>query len=244
MPDLLAVSTMKAVSGFPEDSVVNTLAISAPSGFDAATHGPAFRNAWRDFFNVANPASGIDIASRIGKSVSRAVDGIEFDLYDITGHLDGSPHGSPVWSGAWTLNADSGTQNLPREIAIALTLRGTSWQTQPVETPDDADPGIEPQRPRQRHTGRIYLGPWRLQAVQNEVTPYEARPSVVLMDDLLNRAGVFADALDAALAGTVWCIWSRSMTFLHTVTHVQVDNAFDVIRKRGADPTVRNTLAL
>lgn len=235
MPDYKVQVEIPAGTGFPEDSAVNTFTVTGATAITQANVG-LIGMPIASFYNGAN-AGGNPLAFWLGSSRVRSAQGCKVDVYNITGKLDGSPHGSPVASDAFTLGAPSGNQEFPAEVSLALTLRGSGWEGQAVETPDNADPGTEVQRPRQRRTGKLYLGP--IQNAAAEFSTGWSRPSAALMTSLLVASERLRDELLAN--NFTWCVWSRVDQFLYPISETQVDNAWDTQRRRGPDASARTT---
>jgi hypothetical protein len=236
MPDALATVTLEPTNGIAKDRIVNTFAMSTPEG---ALSGfvDGISNCLQSFYNDVQ-ASGSTVASFLSAGLSRAVLATITRVYDITGHLDGSPHGSPVGLKAWQLGAVVGsTGALPEEVAVVLTTRGAAWAAAPVEAADAGDPGAAVDRPRQRRSGRVFIGPLHHGAVA--AVANIARPSAGLQSTLLDAAEGLRDDLDAL--GIDWAVWSRVDAALNSITDVQVDDAFDTQRRRGAAPVGRQT---
>lgn len=240
MGSILATVTLNHKSGMAEDAVVNTFAVST-GGTDsiAANHG-AITDAIANFYNGSHDGNVDSVGQWLGDGLSRAADGMSIKLYNITGHLDGSPHGSDMYEEKYTLDAPIEATTLPEEVSLALTLRGTNWEAQPVEIPDTSDPGTEVDRPRQRYTGRIYLGPW-VKAAATTVNN-RSRPTAAILEYPLDAAVATQAALNAV--GYEWCVWSRKAGVLIPISHVQMDDAWDTQRRRGVDPTQRTTRAV
>lgn len=235
----LFTSTFEHLSGFPEDRIVTTFPIAwtgaggpAPADFDNA-----FINIV-DFWNVAGTTQ--DLAAYISAEASRVADASVIRAYDVAAFLDGSPHGSAVDEFAFTLDAADGAADLPAECAVVLTTRANGWQAAAVEAPDGVDAGTAVDRPRQRLSGRNYLGP--LSSSATAVITNAMRVASIFVVDALDAG----EALQAAMIadGFEWMVWSRVNAAMEPITHLQVDNAIDTMRKRGPDPTVRTTRVL
>lgn len=243
MPDILATVTFAAKSGMPKDAVVNNFAFSMPSGWNDPN---LLTGKLDDLYNDVVVGQQNALSAYLGNSLVRTAGGATVDVYDITGHLDGSPHGSPIGSAVFTLGASLGTGDLPREVQLCVTLRGVGWSTALVEVPDTGDPGTAPDRPRQRHTGRLFLGPLsagNAVAAADAVTG-DVRPGATFRADVLEAFEAFGEAIAATWAGARWGVWSRAMTFIHTIERVEVDDAFDIQRRRGSSPTTRTSQTL
>lgn len=237
MPSILAVAQLTHVSGFVDENFQNTFAVSGAPGDSAAAVAADVSAAVVDFYNDVQ-ASAFSLAEWIGQGVSRAADACVVRCYDISGALGGGPHGSPVLVTPFTLSpATGGTAPLPEEVALVCTLRGMGWQAMPVEVPDGSDPDATVDRPKSRVTGRFYLGPIN----NNGTTPgaTKARPNPSLRATLLDAMGAFSDAM--TLAGHAAGVWSRKNAEITPLETIQVDDAWDVQRRRGIRPSVRES---
>lgn len=227
------------VSGFAEDNVVNTFSVESPDSWLPSLELGEVTIPIANFYNEVQP-EGSSLASWISPGISRVAAAHEIRLFDVTDHLDGSPHGSPFQSDRFTMVANAAGTYLPEEVALALTLRTGDYADAPVEAPDGADANALPDRPRQRRTGKVYVGPFTASAATNVAN--KARPDLELQTVLLEAA----TALQAALqvGGHELCVWSRADAEFRHVEYVQVDNAWDTQRRRGSDATVRTTVAV
>jgi hypothetical protein len=233
MPNLLATVTMPYTSGLAEDVSINNFAIIADPAWTPGDVGQ-ISTALATFYNVA-PALGSNVlASYLGGAVSRVASACTIDVYDITGNEDGSPHGSPVASDTFTLGPSDGAATAhPQEAAMVITLRALGWTTALVEVPDaDLPPDGLVDRPKQRHSGRLFLGPLNTKAGTD-------RPNTAFMDSC--RGAVIELVADLEANGHTLSVWSRKDAILRQVTAVQTDNAWDTLRSRTLQPTVRTT---
>lgn len=247
MLNTLAQVTLKSASGFSADDVVNTFALSCstrdPGGITAA-YATEVGTALKRFYDEPL-ASGGRLSGWISNSITRTGTPHTIELYDITTHLDGSPHGSPAQTWNFGMAAPfAGTGvPLPDEVALALTLRSVDYDEYPVEIPDTADPGSAPDRPRARRTGRIYVGPLIADTVA--VVGGKPRPGSGIQADFLDASERLKSELLALSTGaTQWCVWSRKNGGMFPLEAVQVDNAYDTQRRRGPAATVRQTRAV
>src|SRR4029450_2067794 len=179
---VLCEVVLPAVSGKPEDDCVNTFSFQTPSTPPTSTELAAITGAVRDFYNTI-PSGNNGIAGWINSSISRVTDAVRCRFFNLDGHLDGSPHGSPISGRAFTLGAVgagggggggrvAAGVGAPREVAWALPIRA-AYGTAPEFGPDDPITG-EGTRPRARLRGRVYIGPlinstWDLEATSNRV---------------------------------------------------------------------------
>lgn len=229
MPTILVTAKLDAVSGLAEDAVQNSWVLSHAA--DSPSPGDTL-----DWVGPIDDFYG-DISYYLSDRITRAAAGIKFNLYNITTHLAGGDHGSPIATDTGTVNGAAGSAvELPSEVAHVLTLRGSGWQGEPVEAVDGADADAAPDRPRSRRTGRLYLGPLNIAAMS------DGRPIGSFLTAVEN-AYVAAVAQWAAV-GITPRVWSRKASATYAITHIQQDNAFDTQRRRGVAATSRTTVAL
>lgn len=221
---------LKAASGIPADSVINNWVVGQLQPGDASP-GTASQ-AINSFYSA--------IAQYISSSRQRAAGGISYKFYDINDLSGVAPLGSPYFMDSGTLPAGDATQNLPEEVAAVMTLRGTNWDTSPVEAPDGIDAGTAPDRPRQRHSGRVFLGPLKASAVATEAATNHPRINVGAAGFAELALVALEDLVDTlAVQGRTLYVWSRKGTALYPVVRGEMDNAFDTIRKRGPKASAR-----
>lgn len=192
-----------------------------------------------NFFNGAQ-ANGQRVRQYISHAVSRAASACTIRLYDLSGHLDGSPHGSPVFTDFMTLGAADVDTALPTQIAQVVTLNGFETSDQPpVETPDSADAGFEVDRPLQRHRGRMYIGPLMVTATDPDAGDLP-RPTALFSETL--RQAVKKLSEDLVAGNHDLCVWSRKDAALYIVKSVDTDDTFDTQRRRRLVPTARTRM--
>lgn len=234
-----AVVSLGAVTGLPEDKVVNTFTFYGAELSEPDVPGE-LTTSLAAFYNAIPPLGTIALAEYINGSISRAAAACTIDLYDVTDHLDGSAAGPPYFSDTFTLAAEAASEDLPREVCHVLTLVGDQRANVSVEVPDDADPagpdpGLERDRPMQRRTGRIYIGP-----LNQSASDTAGRPNATFR---VNERAAAVQLKDAALAMTgaewVWGVWSRRNESVYEVVSVFNDDEFDTQRRRQLLRTVR-----
>jgi len=230
---------LNAKSGLVKDAVVNNFILRDTAGtMDAgplvATQGLA------KFYNDQPAGQPFDLATYIATWASRVTNDVRVKYYDITGHLDGSPTGSPVWQDAFTLDPEDtgGPNQFPSEIAACLTLRGTGWDTSLIDIPAGAPGPAGDVRPRQRHSGRLYLGPLNTDATNIDGTTGKVTVGSTFRAVALHAAKATLDYL--AASNIKWSCWSRVGGVVLDVVKFQMDDAWDVQRRRGVAPTVRD----
>lgn len=238
MPDYLATVTLPTVSGLAADDVqldfVIASSVTVAPGDTLDLSGPI-----ANFFNTHDGA-GHWVAEFLGQQVKRDTNGAIIRYYDISAHLDGSNHGSPVAVDHFTVGPiSSNSSSLPDEVAVVMTLRGEGWDTASVEVINPT-PSPHLVRPKQRHSGRLYVGPINLAGYGN--ADNRPRPATVLRTTLLNAAERLQDELSAVPA--TWCVWSRKDAVLRDVVRAEVDDAWDTQRRRGVKPLTRDSRVL
>lgn len=229
MADLLVTATLRNNSGIERDNLVNSFAVQGGGANGMANLGEV-TTAFAGFYQT--------IAPYLSTAISRAAAANILDVYNIAGALDGSPHGSPVFSDTMTLPAAQvGYPNLPSEVAVACTWKAFLRDVQPVERADGADAGIFVDRPMQRYTGRVFLGPLTTYAIE-QVASQEPRVLPAFITAIQDAADQLQTDLLARANGP-WqlSVWSRSDATLRGVEYARVDNAFDTQRRRGTAPS-------
>lgn len=239
----LVKMSLPSVTGLPKDTVTQQLVFSDVDvdNFDIIAQTVPF---W--YLNTAGDDALAPLAAYISPDVSRNAMACTCDVYDITDHLDGSPAGSPLIGVAFTLGPVSAPPNtaLPGEVAFCVTLEGVTRELQPVEVPDGPDADAKVDRPKQRHTGRIFVGPLHSGAL-SDAPDGATRPSSYIRDTarLAVRNVARKVRIDNGGTGNL-AVWSRKNAFVYPVSHISSDDAFDTIRSRGAEPTLRSRIDL
>lgn len=235
----LAEVVLPAADGVPADSVVNTLTFTSADTITPSNVG-IITIPLANLFTVATPTSGFKLGGYISEVIARTTNGCSMKVYDITTHLDGSPHGSPVAIDTFTMPAVLNTDTLPEECACVVTLRGEGWDTAAIESPDaDTPPDGKVDRLRQRRSGRVFLGPLIKQTCAVDGTVHHAIVQQAFRTTIL-------EAFEASVAQWVGDdvalgVWSRKAASVHDVVRIEVDNAFDTQRRRGPRATVRDS---
>lgn len=207
-------------SGLPKDRVVNNFVFAVGStGLPDDATLSNLRTDLAGFYNNV-PAGHNAIAGFISPCMSRATDGVAVKFYDLTGHLDGSPHGSPFATKFFTLlDAVSGAQGMPSEVAVCMSFQ-CAYGSDP-----EFGSGT---RPRGRDRGRVYLGPLTKSAAEDSGVNGRVQVSQSFRETVVARAEVLMDNAEGA-----WSVWSRAGATIEPVVKAWVDDAFDTQRRRG-----------
>ena len=234
--NVLARVVLAHKSGLPEDRASNDWAFTFDDSVGTAAVAEIYSRL-EDFYNNAN--THFALSNYIALEMSRAASADSIQIYDITGHEDGSPHGSPIDMSSFTLGAGQVASWTPSEVCIVLTMHANGYSAVP-ETAVNPSPPPATIRPRSRYRGRIYLGPINggsMSADANDVV----RPKADFVTDCDVAVTRLMDDEDLALL----CVWSRAdATLRHVGADGQwsIDNAFDTQRRRGVAPTTRTVL--
>lgn len=210
--------TFEHFDGLPRDRVVNTFTFHN-GGFDFdETALTDIETRIEAFYNVTPTGGTHPLAFYMSGALSRAVRPV-IRHYNLDGHLDGSPHGSPVRVTNWGSNLGSvgGTQLLPGECAGVITFVAD------LTGIPEFGPGT---RPRSRHRGRIYLGPLTNAALS--VSSNRAILDPTFVQDAGKAALELIGPADPLLQ-----VWSRKLAVTNDVVSIEVDDAFDTQRRRG-----------
>lgn len=242
--EVLAKVTLSSDTNLAADSVVNTFAFSNVDDMTDFTLD-SISEALQAFYRTIPTGGLAPLADYLSPVLSNATLGSTVDIYDITGKLAQDPVtgkmplvGSPAFTESFTLQAPApgGVTPLPSEVAYVVTLEAFGREDAPVELDDDADFGAERNRPKQRHTGRLYLGP--LNSLCTQVVSGVCRPSAALRDTARLAVAQLASTVFGA-NGALLAVWSRKDGVLRTVDNVSVDDSFDTQRRRGEKASVR-----
>lgn len=224
MAEILAQVVLPSASGLPENNVVNTFAFLTPSVGIVTSEVTAVATDLAAFYTT-NPG-GQAIGAYIGEHISRSLSA-RIKFYDLTGHLDGTPHGSPFMETTFVLPASAVGSELPAEVAICISFQAAYGA--------DAEfgPGT---RPRSRDRGRVFIGPLTGAVLFFDATQGDVRVISTARVDFKNAAKALRDSTTSA-----WAVWSRKNAVLEPVVSVWVDDAIDIQRRRGVKPSTRTS---
>lgn len=232
---LHAKVTLPKVTGITADSCVNDFSFHV-ADYPSSADLDKIVLACTDFYLTdLSPFSAPALASFLAPRLDRGANACKVDIYDVTANLFATPAsaggtlaGSPIRSGAFTLSAAAGTENVPEEVSLIARLRHlpVAGGAFPVE-------GVGGSRPRARNTGRVYVGPFGSNALSTVAS--DARPNDTLRLSMLGAAwGMWHRLLGSSI---YWAVWSRKTGSMLSVDKVEVDNAWDTQRRRGIAPT-------
>lgn len=233
----LAVATLPHLDGYARDDV------KISSAWLSDNDSPSAVAARVAAFFTATQTTTKSVGGYIGGTRTRTASGCYVQVFDITGKLDGTPHGSAVLTAPFTLPADTGSYGLPSEVAACVSLRANTYTSaletgaeSAIPTPARAQAMGAPAthlgriRPRARLRGRMFIGP--LNDLTMNSSDSDKRPK--LNDTFRSTLGLAAQALAAQTDPHAQLhVWSRRNEDMHFVSTVLVDDAFDIQRRRG-----------
>jgi hypothetical protein len=222
--DVILAST----SGMVKDEVINSFVFLTPSTPPSNSDITAAQAAIIDFYNTVSVTNGITVANFLGTQLSRASNACRLNYYNLTGHLSGSPHGSPIATNTFTLGAaQSGETNMPAEVAGVLSYHSDLT---------DLQQELGSTRPAARARGRIFLGPLNTLARTIDGTTHQ-----VTLSGGFRTSVTDAGARLILTSGVGWAQWSRRNALVLGVVGGYVDDSFDTQRRRGVAATLRTT---
>jgi len=171
--------------------------------------------------------------------LDRGVNHCLIEVYDISTHLDGSPHGGPVDAGNWTLPTAGPGTGYVEGVAVAFSYQ--------AEYGSDVEfaPGA---RPRSRDRNRHYLGPLSSTAITAGTVSSRALVSTGFISDALaNLAGAYyvnSSGISRTLSVGDWQLsqWSRKNALMKPVVELWVDDRPDYQRRRSDAPGRKTSL--
>lgn len=179
------------------------------------------------FFNNAGTGQAGTIAGRMSASASRALP-VQVRYYDVTGHLDGSPHGAPFEVDTFTLAAEAGGthSDLPNQICVVLSY----WAALDTEGST---------RPDKR--GRMFIGPLTSE-VQTTTTAGNPRVAALIRTDFTAAFRNLAAAASALTNPKPLAVWTRRFAGFQPVLGVWMEDRLDTQRRRALAATTRTTI--
>jgi hypothetical protein len=243
------MSTLKARVTFldtqtNEDSSSNTFIVVTALAPTTADY-TAMETGITTFYNISALDQTHYIAYYLSADLSRGAGASQIQWYDVSGHLDGSPAGSPVRITTWTLGAAGAGNNLDARLAACLALRATypagvveHGPAASMPTADAAKDVGAPTthtgltRPRAQYRGRLYLGPLNSQATFVTPTAQQTWQSAFSSDVTLGAGDLLSYWASLTNAAT-WSVWSRRRAATAPITQGYLDEAPSSQRRRG-----------
>lgn len=188
------------------------------------------------FYTVA-ASGGFAFYPKMSYSVNGAA-GLQWTAYDITTHLNGSPHGAPINSGTYALSGmGAPTQPMPEGVAAVLSFRrdyGTD-----VEFIRDPVTHKVIARPRGQDRGRMYLGPLNYTNMELAPTTNRTRFLASFCNGIIAQLNASLTITDSG--SNVWKFshWSKKKASVANVVQIWADDRPDYQRRRTDQSAVK-----
>jgi hypothetical protein len=212
--------------------------LSAPTALLAGDVSVALKH----FYIDIAPGSISSVIAYMSSSLSAAA-GLMWEAYDITTHLDGSNHGSPLIGGSYSITAFGGPGDLmPEGVAAALSYRsdyGTS-----VEFVRDPITHKVTGRPRARHRARVYLGPLNKNGFISDPSTGRTKLNSNIMGDFLHAFQNARHITDSASNAWRLMQWSEKDALTRDPVLAWMDDRPDYQRRRADQSTTRTQLVI
>lgn len=231
--DVLIRTTIPSIS-LIDDPSTNGFYFHSDVASEFSGIGPLF-TAVEQFFNNVGGSGTSPIAYYMGNGTDRGTGHCTIEAYDLTGHLDGTPHGSPVAMDTWTLGMPQGSQSLPTGVAACVSYR--------ADYGTDVEFGTGT-RPRARDRNRHYIGPLGVHCVQDESTTGRCEFTGVFIQDCLAALWTLSGVIDPSGDNWVMQVWSRKNAGFKLPTEAWMDNRPDYQRRRSDPGTLKTFRAL
>lgn len=248
---LLAVANLGSDTGLAADEITMNFAVKTNITSYTSAHTDGVIAAIVSFFNDVPPgtlpivggAATLSVGNYLSPNLDHTTDGCSVLVYDLEGKLAGIPHGSPIDSGTFTLDASTSPDPMPHEVALCLTLEAVGRAAAAVESPTGGTGPTGVSHPKARHTGRIFVGPLNFGGTSANIGG-QARPAEAFRAHCLLALAQLDAALGAVEPTFDLGVWSRADQVVRAVSHVSVDDAWDTIRSRGVDRVTRTRIAV
>jgi hypothetical protein len=228
-----ATVTLRRSTGLPEDSVMNVFHFAVAT--DPGVEDPDFdivTNQIRLFYDA--------FGTWVNASINRSAYAHSVDFRVV--HPGGAGAGDDTESvllgtRAWGF-ADGPTTStcLPAECASCLSFVGSGAAAVPEES------GAT--RPRSRHRGRAYIGPFIPDANVTDATTKRSEVASALRGAICTSASVHLVDGCTELAGWILSVYSPTNGVSYPVEMVWMDDAWDIIRSRGEQAVSRLEIAV
>ncbi len=214
MAHLLAQHIFQDIDGLAGDRYINT--------FHFTCADPQASNAYNGVASAVNRfytvGSGGGTSPIINATAGHALaPGSGTKVYDMSDAMPRLPRSFVPHTGI----SVPATETYPAEVAVCLSFAAAPQS------------GVKPQSLK----GRIYLGPFNIDAGENVPDGAWSRPALNLRTEavaMFMRIQTEVATYDAQL-----CVYSRVLDELYPVTHAWCDDAWDTQRRRGGPPTSR-----
>lgn len=185
-------------------------------------------------FSLLPTGSTHPAAYYIGPVIPSTANNNLLQAYDLTGHLDGSPHGSPIAIGNFTLSGTRSAASLPEGVCSVITLQAA------YGTDVEFAPGA---RPRARDRGRIYFGPICGQMVTTDASLRTIIIAAGAQDVLRWLKSIFSFTSPGGPTFQLG-VWSRRNQIVKPLVGAYMDDRPDYQRRRTDQSGTRYSVTL
>jgi hypothetical protein len=189
------------------------------------------------FFNLVGEGQVNPLCQYISPSIDRGVNHSSWAVYDISGHLNGTPAGGPVAAGSFTLGPAVSAKACPEGVAICVGWRaayGSDVEFGPVVPPETG-----PSRPRARDRNRLYFGPLDGETLELDPSTQRTRLAQSVLSDVLIACNAMGESPPP---GWYPRVWSRKNAAVKPPVEWFTDDRPDYQRRRSDPSTIRTTL--
>lgn len=230
------VVSLAPASGLPEDFVQNTFFFTQNDDTTSVSEdADDIATLLEDFYDGVHAPGSVALSTFINASISRATNASTFDFYR---HASFSPNGlwgSPVAMRSWTLGAETAGTSLPNEVCLVGTFNGDL--TNVPETQTNPSPPPATIRPASRRRGRVFLGPFNVNALTEDANTLEGIPTTSLRNAVAGACDNLASLSPSS--NLKWVVASKADDDTYVVEAGYVDNRFDTQRRRGQEANAR-----
>lgn len=179
-----------------------------------------------NFYNATAVGATNPIKHYLSTVLDQTTNHALWTAYDITAHLDGTPHGSPIGAGNWTLGSTGASEDYPDGVAATVSFRA-AYGT-------DVEFGTGT-RPRARDRNRFYVGPLNVSAFLTDDTTGRCKFQSQFLTDALAALLALSDSVTAGSWEYNLRVWSRKNASVKIPVEGWMDDRPDYQRRRS-DP--------
>lgn len=181
-------------------------------------------------YNTSQTGASNPVVHYLAPSLDNGTNHSTITAYDISTHLDGSPHGSPVASTTWTCGSPGAAASstcVPEGCSAVVSFR--------ADYGTDVEFGTG-SRPRARDRNRIYVGPIGQPLLQYDSTTQRVEFSSTAIGNILHNFNALTATTTSGGTTYDWRVWSRKAADVKLITELWMDDRPDYQRRR-TDPT-------
>jgi hypothetical protein len=240
----LVTITLENNDASSKDQTKFSLVVTGSAQISAAT----LTNIWEGFFDNAGAPT-----HRLGTYLATCINlaaGGQCAAYDITAHLDGSPHGSPYVTSSAAMNPSLGDSR-GNQLCAVFAFNDSLYAGTPAAGPSGAIPTPEfaqdmgapathtgTTRPKSRHTNRMYFGPLDAGAIGVDGNA-DPQFTDTFMADAAGSLAHFLATVASLPTSPVWSVWSRRNAAVTPVNQGWVDRGIKTRRHKAFVPNLR-----